>query len=166
MSVSCHSFVNKLLPHFLLMGFLSNNFWNLLDMKCSNKNWLWLRMNKNVIFHSQVKNGCGSLTLTPVEWILDCDSCSWQHRSQRTWERMKGWCRACVRCFSASASITTTIHWKTTPSRRQLTHLYIIVSNIQILLWDQSQTAVVLLALNPNSHAVALQHVCTNIGLL
>lgn len=58
---------------------------------------------------------------------------------------------------------------------------YTSIKKCPLLEWDQGHygytghriskntstlTAVVLLALNPNSHAVVLQHVCTNIGLL
>lgn len=48
-------------------------------------------------------------------WL--CHLSSWRRRSQRTWEKMRGWCRACARCCWESASITTTTRWKTTPSR-------------------------------------------------
>lgn len=55
-------------------------------------------------------------------WL--CDLSSWLRRSQRTWEKMRGWSRVCAHCCWESASITTTTHWKTTPSKSHLTHLH------------------------------------------
>lgn len=50
---------------------------------------------------------------------LTCWCCSWRLRSQRTWEKMRGWSRACALCSSASASVTTTTHWRTTQGKCQ-----------------------------------------------
>lgn len=60
-------------------------------------------------------------------WL--CDLSSWRRRSQRTWEKMRGWSRVCAHCFWESASITMTTHWKTTPSKSHLTHLHWIGRN-------------------------------------